>query len=108
MDGGNFMSNIPDHEGDGEQHSARDDLLKWGLEEPALGRQRVDALVKEGNEEEDERRVDKHHLIGVEHEFPNLSVHPGRLEGPSGSLQNQSISIGPKIPIQCWPLTCWS
>ena len=86
---GNFMSNIPDDEGDGDHHSARDDLLQGRLEEPALSRQRVDALVEDGDEEQDERRVNKHHLIGVEHKFPQLPVHAGRLEGPPGALRNE-------------------
>ena len=77
---------IPDQERDGEQHTARYDLLQRGLEETALGCQRVDAFVKDGDEEKDERGVDEHHLIRVKPEFSQLSVHTRRLKGPPGSL----------------------
>ena len=42
---------IPDQEGDGEEHTARYDLLQWGLEEPTLGCQRINPLVEDGDEE---------------------------------------------------------
>ena len=86
-----LLKMIPDYERCGEQHTSRNDLLQRGLEKTALGCQRVDPLVEYGDEDQDERGVDEHHLVRVKHESAELSVHARGLKGPTGALERIPI-----------------
>ena len=58
-----------------------------------LTEQRIDSVVEDGNESQDEDGIGDLHLVGQDLPAKGVSVHPGGLEGPSGSLVGKKSAL---------------
>ena len=61
------------------------------------GKERVDDPVKDGDEEEDEDRVDDLHLVRLDVEAAHLTVHAGRLHTTACTVRHVNKFVGKKV-----------